>query len=60
MVVKMSNVFVAIEVELHYSSDRDKINTFIDECTPVILVDSLESLEDLGIKPSEVIMVKGE
>ena len=59
MVLKMSGKYYATEVAL-CGSGRDKIEAFLDEGTPVILVDSLDSLEDLGINPDEVIMVEPE
>lgn len=45
-------------VKIHsLMSDLENINVFVDEGTPVILVDDLESLEDSGIDPDDVEMV---
>ena len=52
----MSGRFYGIKVS-SVMADAHNIETFAKESTPVIIVDSLEDLEDLGIEADEVTMV---
>jgi hypothetical protein len=61
-IVKLSEKFYGVEIsedEIYYEADKivKTIENFVVEGTPVILVDTLEDLEILGIT-DEVIMVK--
>jgi hypothetical protein len=52
----MSGKYYGIKIR-SIQSDSENINTFVDEGTPVILVDELESLDGSGIDPDDVEMV---
>jgi len=56
-VIKMSGKFYAVRVNNFNSSEIQEIKIFIEESTPVILVDSLQDLEELGIDSDDVIFV---
>ena len=55
-ITKMSGRFYGIKAS-SVMADAHNIETFAKESTPVIIVDSLEDLEDLGIEADEVTMV---
>ncbi len=55
-VTRMSGKYYGINIS-SVRSDEDNIETFTDEGTPCILVNSLEDLTELDIEPSEVEMV---
>ena len=56
-ITKMSGKFYGKDIDLSRDEEIQDIEQFTSECTPCILVDSLESVEDLGISPDEVEMV---
>lgn len=53
----MSGHYYGKKVDLNDREDRSDIEIFTDECTPCILVNELEDLDNLGIDASEVEMV---
>lgn len=61
---RVSMVFdqvVAIEIDgLDNESDVEDIGALVDGGTPVIIVDSLDDLENIGIDPSSVDVLKKE
>ena len=56
-ITKMSGKFYGKDIDLSRDEEIQDIEQFTSECTPCILVDSLEDVEDLGISPDEVEMV---
>lgn len=60
----MSGSYYAVKIDdlgsvapVGYQSEYEEIQTFVDEGTPVILIDDLNDLDDLGIDPDEVTTV---
>lgn len=59
-IVKMSNKYYGIEID-SIEDDLENIKDFIDQGTPVILVNDLEDLEfTYGISEDEIILVEPE
>lgn len=56
-VQKMSGKFYGTNVDITSEDEQDNIKQFTDEGTPIILVNTLEDLTDLGIDPENVKMV---
>ena len=56
-VTKMSGKWYGIKI-FSLMKDHDNIMQFIREGTPVVIVDNLEDVEELGINPAEVEMVE--
>lgn len=52
----MSGKYYGIKLTDDLEKEMDDIQQFVNECTPVILVDSLEDLESLDIY-EDVLMV---
>lgn len=57
-VMKMSGKWYGINSDLTDDDEIKNIEVFVSEGTPIILVNDLSDLEDLGIDASEVEMVK--
>ena len=53
-IVKMSSGYYGKHFDLEDEVDRDGIDTFIQEGTPVILVSELQDLEEIGINPDDI------
>jgi collagenase-like PrtC family protease len=61
----MSGKFYAVKIDLSNTEKQTKreieeIETFTSEGTPIILVNELEDLEELGIDVDDVLMVERE
>jgi hypothetical protein len=56
----MSGKFYGIKLTGDTESDFEEIETFVNEGTPVILVNELDELDALSIDSSQVIMVGRE
>lgn len=55
-VQKMSSGVFAVKIDSVHL-DSENIEIFVTEGTPIIIVDSLDDLEDFGIDPAEVEIV---
>lgn len=56
-ITKMSEKYYGVKVRITSDEELENIEIFTSEGTPVILVNDLEDLSELGISPDEVIMV---
>ena len=59
-IVKMSGKYYGTEIKFGFFNSDDEIEQieeFVNEGTPVILVNELQDLESLGIDPDDVQMV---
>ena len=55
-ITKMSGKFYGKEIDIMDEDDIDDIRIFVNECTPVIIVDSIEDFNEFGFD-AELIMV---
>lgn len=56
-ITKMSGKYYGIEVSDDTEKEMEDIISFVEQGTPVILVNSIDDLEDIGIYDADVIMV---
>ena len=57
-ITKMSGKFYGIELPINSDDAMDEIDEFVQQGTPVIIVENLEDLEKLGLKVEIIIMVE--
>lgn len=59
-VVAQSGKYYGIEVDITSDHEIENINIFTGEGTPVILVQALSDLDNLGIDEDDVEMIQGD
>lgn len=53
----MSGKYYGKHIDLNSSAEREDIDIFVNEGTPVILIEDISTLDDLDIDPDDVQMV---
>lgn len=56
-ILKMSGKYYGKHIDLNSSAEREDIDIFVNEGTPVILIEDISTLDDLDIDPDDVQMV---
>ena len=56
----MSNQLYAVKLTMEPDEEIKEIQTFVSEGTPVIIVNELDDLHDLGFDPRDVLIVERE
>jgi len=57
-ITKMSGSYYGVKFTNDFKKEMEEITTFVLEGTPVIIVDSKEDLQDLGILEDVIMVVR--
>jgi len=57
-ITKMSGSYYGVEFTNDFKKEMEEITTFVLEGTPVIIVDSKEDLQDLGILEDVTMVIR--